>query len=888
LTFKFDFIILKVNSLTKSGGIIMWRKLTTLTFILILITLPIYQALGDVYPSNIRFTNPDGKSPFDGSFADKTGARIWFTLNDSATVVEVKIFLSTDPTKEKTITVYNLKWGEHSVYWDGTLNDGSVAPAGQYQVNVKAQQLVGYSAWTQVWENKVYTGPGIGLSNRDIDINKIPLNPNFGFIYITESTTSYQYNRMIKVNAYGSLVAEFDRSSTFVNSDFDPWHIAIANDGKAYVTYNTLKQIRIYDDVTLVDSFSLPFSPRGINVKDTIIYVTGDKYIYRIGKTGHQILSVDSLAGVGYFRDIAIDDSGYVFIAGGVSSSTYKKIYKFKWTGINFNVLDSVELPDNVTHIIVYSGKNLTTNSDDKFYARVRGSNGGVFAIDWSQSPVAYTKLFTPSTSTSGSHAIAVDVVGNIYYANPSAEWVRMYAPPNGPNSYTTQAYEPIIVNQPGKAAKLVTLAEARKDENGDYIPDYRATGDTLLVYGVVTSPNFTASATTPTTSYYIQDETAGLNVYKSGALLSFDLGDYIMVIGKMDIFRGLTEIVPLTADSTSIRVIEKNYPLPAPKKLTVSEFLANFELYEGQLIRLDSLWKASTSVAWPGANSDANMTFTSFAKTETLTVRIDRDTDIDGNPEPKYPVSIIGIATQYTAGTTVYTGGYQISPRYYATDFITINLPPTASTLISPADSAFLHILSTDTVKFVWSKAKDGNVPEDTLIYIFKLAKDANFTSTSTVMVDTLTDTVKYVKGAELFPLFPSGDTTLVLYWRVEVTDKKSPSVKSTAFKLNLSKPTKVELAEDGIPTDYYLSQNYPNPFNPVTTIKFGLPEDAQVELVVYNILGQKVATLVNEFKRAGHYVVQFDGSNFASGTYFYVLKAGNRILKNKMMLVK
>jgi hypothetical protein len=83
-------------------------------------------------------------------------------------------------------------------------------------------------------------------------------------------------------------------------------------------------------------------------------------------------------------------------------------------------------------------------------------------------------------------------------------------------------------------------------------------------------------------------------------------------------------------------------------------------------------------------------------------------------------------------------------------------------------------------------------------------------------------------------------------------------------------------------------LSQNYPNPFNPVTTIKFGLPEDAQVELVVYNILGQKVATLVNEFKRAGHYVVQFDGSNFASGTYFYVLKAGNRILKNKMMLVK
>lgn len=154
--------------------------------------------------------------------------------------------------------------------------------------------------------------------------------------------------------------------------------------------------------------------------------------------------------------------------------------------------------------------------------------------------------------------------------------------------------------------------------------------------------------------------------------------------------------------------------------------------------------------------------------------------------------------------------------------------------------------------------------------------------------MVDTLTDTVKYVRGADLFPLFPTGDTTLVLYWRVEVTDKKSPSVKSAVYRLNLSKPTSVEAVDNGIPTDYYLSQNYPNPFNPITTIKFGLPEDTQVELVVYNIIGQKVATLVNQYMRAGHYVVQFDGSNYASGTYFYILKAGSKVLKNKMLLIK
>ncbi|MEN3037997.1 MAG: FlgD immunoglobulin-like domain containing protein, partial [Candidatus Kryptonium sp.] len=729
----------------------MWKKLAFFTLISLLISFPFYQAFADVYASNIRFTNPDGRTPFDRSFADRTGVLIWFTLNDSASVVEVKIRQATASTYIKTIRAYNLRFGENNVYWDGTDDSGIPVPAGSWVVEVTARQLGGYTAWTQVWENPVYRVDGTGLSNRDIDINKDPNSKNFGFIYITESTTTYQYNRMIKVSAYGSFITEFDRSPTFINSSFDPWHLAIARDGRTYVTYNTLRQIRVYSDVVLVDSFSVPFAPRGINVYDTVIFVTGDKYIYRIGKVGKAILSRDSLPGVGFFRDIAIDDSGYVFVAGGASSSVFRKIYRFKSGATGLTVLDSVELPDNVTHIVIYSGSNLTTNVDDILYARAIGANGGVFKVSFN--PPSQERLI-PVTSTSGSHAIAVDVVGNIYYANPSQEWIRMYAPPNGPNSFTTRAPDTLFVTASGKAAKLVTLAEARKDENNDYIPDYKVTGDTLLVYGVVTSPNYTASA--GNTSYYIQDETAGLNVFRSGVVLNFDLGDYIMVIGKMEIFRGLTEIIPLTADTTSIKVLWKNHPLPTPRKLTVAEFLANFERYEGQLIRLDSLWKSTTSPAWPTSGRDANMIFTSYARTETLTVRIDRDTDIDGQPEPRYPVSIIGIATQYTAGDAVYTGGYQISPRYYASDFITINLPPSAVTLVSPGDSAFVRILSTDTIRFVWNRARDGNVPEDTLTYIFWLAKDRNFTTASIIRRDTLVmDTLRLVRGSELFPHF-------------------------------------------------------------------------------------------------------------------------------------
>jgi hypothetical protein len=89
-------------------------------------------------------------------------------------------------------------------------------------------------------------------------------------------------------------------------------------------------------------------------------------------------------------------------------------------------------------------------------------------------------------------------------------------------------------------------------------------------------------------------------------------------------------------------------------------------------------------------------------------------------------------------------------------------------------------------------------------------------------------------------------------------------------------------------VPFTYRLSQNYPNPFNPTTTIKYGLPQYGNTKLVVYNITGQVVKTLVNEFKDAGTYEVTFDASNFASGVYFYSLESGTFKETKKMLLVK
>jgi|WetSurMetagenome_2_1015567.scaffolds.fasta_scaffold28477_1 hypothetical protein len=95
-------------------------------------------------------------------------------------------------------------------------------------------------------------------------------------------------------------------------------------------------------------------------------------------------------------------------------------------------------------------------------------------------------------------------------------------------------------------------------------------------------------------------------------------------------------------------------------------------------------------------------------------------------------------------------------------------------------------------------------------------------------------------------------------------------------------------EIEVNVIPTEYELSQNYPNPFNPTTTIKYSLPRDSRVSLEVFNIVGEKVAELVNNFQPAGMYTISFNGSNLASGTYFYRLQAGDFTQINKLVLLK
>ena len=81
---------------------------------------------------------------------------------------------------------------------------------------------------------------------------------------------------------------------------------------------------------------------------------------------------------------------------------------------------------------------------------------------------------------------------------------------------------------------------------------------------------------------------------------------------------------------------------------------------------------------------------------------------------------------------------------------------------------------------------------------------------------------------------------------------------------------------------------QNYPNPFNPSTTIRFYIEERGKVNLTIYDILGRRVKTLVNEIREPGEYEVSFNASNLASGVYIYRLQSNEQVLTRKFILIK
>ncbi|MFA5805196.1 MAG: T9SS type A sorting domain-containing protein [Melioribacteraceae bacterium] len=205
---------------------------------------------------------------------------------------------------------------------------------------------------------------------------------------------------------------------------------------------------------------------------------------------------------------------------------------------------------------------------------------------------------------------------------------------------------------------------------------------------------------------------------------------------------------------------------------------------------------------------------------------------------------------------------------KFLVANFAAITAP-TTPLLLSPPNGAINQQLN-DTLR--WNAVQGADS------YRVQVATNQNFSST---FEDDSTLTAAY---RTIGPL--SLNTTY--YWRVSAKNVGGASDFSPAFSFKTILSTNIELSSNEIPKEYSLSQNFPNPFNPTTVIEFSLPKSGYVSLVVFNNLGQQVQTIIAQQMTAGRYRAQWNAVNFASGIYFYQVRAGEFAETKKLVLIR
>ncbi|HEX9935412.1 MAG TPA: PKD domain-containing protein, partial [bacterium] len=205
---------------------------------------------------------------------------------------------------------------------------------------------------------------------------------------------------------------------------------------------------------------------------------------------------------------------------------------------------------------------------------------------------------------------------------------------------------------------------------------------------------------------------------------------------------------------------------------------------------------------------------------------------------------------------------------------------PPTEFSLLSPKDNVVMLVWNTSPLFFTWQKSTDPD-PGDYIRYNFFFGSEPTITQGST-LVTNLQDTSIYMT-------IPASG---VYYWGVTAFDTQGNRKSSTVFRIDI----RTDVEEDGLkgqPGSFALLQNYPNPFNPETTIRYALPQPADVRLLVFDLQGRLIRALVEKRMPAGYHEALWDardafGRLVPSGVYLLKMKAGDFFQQKRMVLLK
>lgn len=209
---------------------------------------------------------------------------------------------------------------------------------------------------------------------------------------------------------------------------------------------------------------------------------------------------------------------------------------------------------------------------------------------------------------------------------------------------------------------------------------------------------------------------------------------------------------------------------------------------------------------------------------------------------------------------------------------YTTLNTPPKAKITASPFSVKFDTLANAgDTVSYFVSICNYGNT---------NLSVSSVTSNNPVFTVESFPSTVSANQfGYARIKFTPAASNTL---YSGELTINNSDSTLKIALNGISGEVNGITPVSGEIPNTYNLSQNYPNPFNPATYIKFSLPEAGFVKLIIYDIMGREVNTLVSENLKAGSYVADWDASSATSGVYFYKLITDNYTETKRMILVK